>query len=287
MTITRIPDDFTVWAFADPHGVRSGLAAALREAGLIDDADDWIASAGIALIGCGDYVDRGTDSAGLLDLLFRLRDEAAAVGSMVVLCRGNHEAMLDGVLRGYGEDAAVWLSGMAGGEAAATSFGVSPKALRSLSAGVMAAEIFEEHPELSDRLAVLVDAVIWRDVLFCHAGPVADYGPTDLGIKTNDPSCRCPTSTVPASASSTWRGLRSRGTALPASVATSFGHESHNGPEVFQDGGAIGLDTNTSGGAPGIDLAYATIARIPATGSLLAASCVLVETGDAPDRPRS
>jgi len=36
--IPQVPDDWTVWAFSDPHGVATGLEAALVQAGLLDKA---------------------------------------------------------------------------------------------------------------------------------------------------------------------------------------------------------------------------------------------------------
>jgi hypothetical protein len=70
--IARIPDDWTVWAFSDAHGVTSGLIAALQRAGILDVALHWVAPPRTALVGCGDYVDRGRDVDGLLELLRRL-----------------------------------------------------------------------------------------------------------------------------------------------------------------------------------------------------------------------
>ena len=67
--LPRVPDDWTVWAFTDPHGVTSGLVAALRRPALIDAAGHWSAPPRTALVGCGDYIDRGGDVGGLVALL--------------------------------------------------------------------------------------------------------------------------------------------------------------------------------------------------------------------------
>ena len=72
--IPRVPDDWTVWAFSDTHGVTSGLLAALRAAGIVDEALHWAAPPRTALVGCGDYLDRGVDVRGLV------RPAAAAGG---------------------------------------------------------------------------------------------------------------------------------------------------------------------------------------------------------------
>jgi serine/threonine protein phosphatase 1 len=109
-------------AFSDIHGVRSGLVRALIDAGLIDIDEAWIAPPGTALVGLGDYIDRGADSAGVVSLLIALRDEAAAAGSRVVLVRGNHEQMLIDLLHGDQAWAIDWLA--KGGDEALRSFGL-------------------------------------------------------------------------------------------------------------------------------------------------------------------
>jgi serine/threonine protein phosphatase 1 len=285
MTIIRVPDDFTVWAFADPHGMRDPLAEAFRRAGLIDAAERWIAPAGTALVGCGDYIDRGPDSAGVLDLLFRLRDEAAASGSLVVLARGNHEALLEGTLRGIGEDAAVWVSDFAGGTATAVSLGLSPNSrVLGREARDIAIALIGLAPELPARLAAMPDAVRWHDVLFCHAGPVEGFGPDDLGARTDSHLWQHPGFERDVVeewdlASPNFAAYRAAGIGRYV-----FGHESQEGPTVFQAGQALCLDTNATGGAPGIHTAQVTLARIPPEGSLFGVACVVVETELLPDR---
>ena len=76
----------------------SGLTVALREAGIVDQDLHWSAPAGTALVGCGDYLDRGADSRGVVALLRRLQGEAAAAGGVAVLARGNHEHLLHGLI---------------------------------------------------------------------------------------------------------------------------------------------------------------------------------------------
>ncbi len=77
--LPHLPDDWTVWAFSEAHGVtlRTGTAA-LQEAGLVDDSR----AAGSHQRGprswaAGDYLDRGGDIPGLVALLQRLPAEAA------------------------------------------------------------------------------------------------------------------------------------------------------------------------------------------------------------------
>lgn len=179
--IARIPDDYTVWAFSDIHGVRSGLSEALKRAGLIDENERWIAPSRTALVGIGDYIDRGTDSLGVLELLERLRKEAIEAGGQVVACRGNHEAMLTSVLDGNDEQLDIWLSDFAGGMATLISIGLDQKS-RALARGVhaLATAISSRYPHLRAQLRSMPEAAVWRDVLFCHAGPPDNMTPNIL-----------------------------------------------------------------------------------------------------------
>ena len=80
--IAHIPDDWDVWAFSDPHGVTSAFISALQQAGLIDPEGHWCAPAGTALVGCGDYLDRGGDVRGLVRLLRQLQGRRRRLGAL-------------------------------------------------------------------------------------------------------------------------------------------------------------------------------------------------------------
>lgn len=74
-------------AFGDIHGCRRALAALLREVA---------PGEGDRLVFLGDYIDRGPDSAGVVDDLLELR--ARLPGT--IFLRGNHEQMLLDLLAG-------------------------------------------------------------------------------------------------------------------------------------------------------------------------------------------
>lgn len=77
-------------AVADLHGDYTHGLLSLRLTGCVDEEGHWIGGTS-HLVQTGDVVDRGPHSVDLLQLLWRLRDEAAAVGGRVTLLWGNHE----------------------------------------------------------------------------------------------------------------------------------------------------------------------------------------------------
>lgn len=180
--IPRVPDDWTVWAVSDVHGVTSGLTKALRQAGVIDDDSAWIAPPKTALIGCGDYIDRGKDSPGVIALLQRLADEAADRGGAVITARGNHEVMPLMVRDGFHEAYPTWLK--YGGVATMRSFGCEPIPVDEATRwhGLME----RCAPGLFTWLERLPEAVRWRDVLFVHGGLPPGRNLADLGVRTDE-----------------------------------------------------------------------------------------------------
>ena len=182
--LPEVPPDWTVWAFSDPHGVTSGLTRALRTAGLIDLAGHWNAPPGTALIGCGDYIDRGGDVPGMVALLRRLQSEARSsdVPGMVALARGNHEVMPLMIRRGELEWLETWLE--YGGDATVAAFGCESSAAADPTR--MMATLETCAPGLFDWFDSLAHAVRWRDVLFVHGGLAPGHSPDDLGVTTEE-----------------------------------------------------------------------------------------------------
>lgn len=86
------------FATSDPHGHLSELTAALQVAGLVDGGSAW--SGGDARLWVlGDLLDRGPDGLGVIALVRRLAEEAAAVGGAVLPLLGNHEVIALGMRR--------------------------------------------------------------------------------------------------------------------------------------------------------------------------------------------
>jgi len=89
---TRYPDAPRIVALGDWHGDLDAARRGLRLAGAIDQQDRWIGD-DLVVVQTGDQLDRGDQEQEILDLLDRLRDEAAAAGGAMIALLGNHELM--------------------------------------------------------------------------------------------------------------------------------------------------------------------------------------------------
>lgn len=79
-------------AIGDLHGDLEAARAALRLAGAIDEADQWIGGE-LSIVQTGDILDRGDDEAEIIRLFRDLQTQAEAAGGAVHLLNGNHELM--------------------------------------------------------------------------------------------------------------------------------------------------------------------------------------------------
>jgi len=282
MPDTRLPtigDDWTVWAFSDPHGVTSGLVAALQAAGILDAALRWVAPPRTALVGCGDYVDRGADVRGLVALLRRLESDADAAGGAVRLARGNHEAMLLTIGAGAGEWLETWLQ--YGGDATLASFGYDAHAHAHDAPGVVAC-LEAGAPGLFRWLDGLAHAVRWRDVLFVHGGLPPHHAPHELGITTQDHLWIRSAFFDTAWDSPAFDAYRAAGI-----ERVVFGHTPQpSGATLFQDGHSLDIDTNAVGNPrlPVGAVQQITLLRLRGEDALDGAHVVTVSTLEAPER---
>lgn len=274
--IRRVPDDWTVWAFSDCHAVLSGLEAALLEAGLVDDARHWAAPAGTALIGCGDYVDRGRESRRLVEWLRRLTAEAAAAGGAVELARGNHELQLLQAASGDRDVVEIWLR--YGGWPTLASWGLHgqdhevPALLRqldSLTPGVLA------------WFADLAEAVRWGDVLFVHGGlppngTLSEFGPaTDDHLYIRSGFFDRP-----------WDEGAFDGYEAEGIRRVVFGHTPQPyGARLFHDGRSLAIDTDAgrNPNLPGDAVPQITLVELHGDVALADARRIAIDVSDAPD----
>lgn len=81
-----------VVAIGDLHGDLDATRRALRLAGAISEADHWIGGT-LTLVQTGDTIDRGDEDREVVELLERLRAEAAQAGGALIILNGNHEVM--------------------------------------------------------------------------------------------------------------------------------------------------------------------------------------------------
>lgn len=275
--VGAVPDDWTVWTFADPHGVVSGLRTALRVAGLIDEADRWIAPPKTALVGCGDYIDRGWDSKGVVELLQGLERVAGSREGGVWLTRGNHEHLLDHLHAGGDEILDHWLQ--FGGVEALASYGFrapldDPQAILEHLRG--------SAPDLLPWIGDLRHAVRWRDVLFVHGGLVPFLGVDDLG-RTTDRHLWIRTGFFDTPWSTgAFDAYRRAGV-----ERVVYGHTPlRDGPRLSQGGRILGLDTNACRipTMPPDARSQVTLVRLAGDTAFEDARFIEIPTQDAPDR---
>ena len=203
----RLPAGLRVYAVGDVHG-RDDLLAALHAR----IAADWAAAPAptAAIVYLGDYVDRGPDSAAVLE---RIAGPPPVEGAETVALKGNHEAMmLDALAPGAPQQAmTLWLWN--GGQAT----------LRNYPEGVP-----ERHMALLRGLRLTWEA---GDYLFVHAGIDPALGleeqPEMTLLWIREPFL-------------SWTGP------LPRVVV--HGHTPSMAPEIRAN--RIGIDTGAVGGGP-------------------------------------
>ncbi|HWX50332.1 MAG TPA: metallophosphoesterase family protein [Roseomonas sp.] len=207
-----LPPGLRVYAIGDVHGC-AGRLGALHEA----IAADWAAQpAGrCAIVHLGDYIDRGPDSAAVLE---RLCGPSPIPGAELVLLRGNHEAMmLEALAAGPGTAAEdLWLWN--GGDATLASYGAVDASLSLPPA----------HRALLERTVLRWEA---GNYLFVHAGidprrPLEAQRSQDL-LWIREPFLSWP---------------------RPLPMVVVHGHTPCRAPELRSN--RIGIDTGAVGGGP-------------------------------------
>jgi serine/threonine protein phosphatase 1 len=154
-----------VYAVGDVHGRLDALQPLIRA--IADDLEAAPPAGPALLVFLGDYVDRGPDSRGVVDLVLRMRDTP---GLEVRALKGNHEEAL---LQFLDEPSfgATWMEH--GGGATLVSYGVQPPPTRTDGeAWQRVRDAFDEalpeaHRAFYTGLELIVDV---GDYAFVHAG---------------------------------------------------------------------------------------------------------------------
>ncbi|HEY9078731.1 metallophosphoesterase [Magnetovibrio sp.] len=149
-----VPEDTRVYAIGDIHG-RLDLLNRLLDI-ISEDAAD--APQRKVLVTLGDYVDRGPDSAGVIERLSNLHWNAPFDKFELRFLKGNHELLMEHFLEGR-DDGRMWLG--CGGEQTLKSYGAN------WTARDAAARVPERHRRFIAQLSLMHRE---GDYAFAHAG---------------------------------------------------------------------------------------------------------------------
>ena len=174
---SRAPEGVRLYAVGDIHGHKVLLDEML---GAISDDIDGMPPARNLVVFLGDLIDRGPDSAGVIERLANSRNERFNA----VFIAGNHEEVLLRILDGESSLVTDWLR--FGGQQCAQSYGLDGKRLRMLDETEAARLVRNAVPEAHQRfLRSFADSFSAGDYLFVHAGirpglPIEQQSLTDL-----------------------------------------------------------------------------------------------------------
>lgn len=173
------PPGKRLYAVGDIHG-RLDLLDDLLSRIAHDLRTRPVATGAATIVFLGDLIDRGPDSAGVVERISTLRD----VPARALLLLGNHEEILLRVLDGEPGLAYDWLG--FGGDSCAESYGVSAAAMKAMSEARIAETLRAAMPPA--HVAFLKeggDTIRFGDYLLVHAGirpgvAIEDQQPHDL-----------------------------------------------------------------------------------------------------------
>lgn len=132
------------------------------------------------LIFLGDYIDRGPDSAGVIDFVLRLREWWPSI----TFLQGNHEEVF--LMAARGDENALRFLTRIGGRETLMSYGASEQDLDQLTLGELRAWLMKTVPEQHLQfLESMGDRLIIGDYAFVHAGirpevPMSEQESKDL-----------------------------------------------------------------------------------------------------------
>lgn len=174
----RIPDGMRVYAIGDIHGRNDLLQRLLRQ---IDADDAAKGPADTHIIFLGDLMDRGPDSAGVIETAMALRDQ----GRHVRYLMGNHEEVFLRACRKRDTKVLRFFLRI-GGEATLLSYPITRAEYISLDMEQLAERLATLVPEQHlDFIESFEDQIVIGDYAFVHAGirpgvPLAEQKASDL-----------------------------------------------------------------------------------------------------------
>lgn len=174
----RVPDGLRIYAIGDVHGRNDLLVELLRKI-LYDDHERGKADTQFILL--GDLIDRGPDSAGVIETALALKDWRPSTRFLT----GNHEEVfLDAIKSGDPKTVRFFIR--IGGESTILSYPIPRSEYLTLDMEQLAVRLPElippNHVEFLDSFE---DQIVIGDYVFVHAGirpdvPLADQKTKDL-----------------------------------------------------------------------------------------------------------
>tara|TARA_R110002124_G_scaffold172973_2_gene340531 strand:+ start:585 stop:1352 length:768 start_codon:yes stop_codon:yes gene_type:complete len=172
-----IPDGRRVYAIGDVHG-RNDLLQRLLDKIVKDDGERGAVESEIIFL--GDLVDRGPDSAGVIDTAMQARETLGNVRFLM----GNHEEVY--LAAASGDEKSVRFFNRIGGRETILSYDITMKEYMELDMTQLALRIPELFPrEHVDFVSGFEDQIIVGDYAFVHAGirpgvPLSEQRQKDL-----------------------------------------------------------------------------------------------------------
>ena len=158
----RIPDGNRVYAIGDIHG-RNDLLQILIEKIIADDRNAEKAESQIIFL--GDLIDRGPDSASVIETAMDLKEKLGDVRFLM----GNHEEVY--LAAATGDEKSVRFFNRIGGKETILSYDISMKEFMELDMAELAAVLPNLFPaEHVDFVSKFEDQIIIGDYAFVHAG---------------------------------------------------------------------------------------------------------------------
>jgi serine/threonine protein phosphatase 1 len=176
--IAALPDGQRVYAIGDVHG-RLDLLDQLLDQIVADDRARPAADTHIVFL--GDLMDRGPDSAGVIDRAIEL---SQTLGDKVHFLMGNHEEVY--LSAASGDEKLVRFFCKIGGRETILSYDITPQEYRALNMEELAARMTDLLPRRHiEFVSSFKDRIVMGDYAFVHAGvrpgtPIDEQKPKDL-----------------------------------------------------------------------------------------------------------